>query len=329
VTALLIINAACFGAVVLGVHTLGRLYFSPAAAWWAAALLAIHPLFLFFVSDFWDTYVALAIFVWALVAAARGVGPTGASVLGAALGMLSLTDASYLFAYPLIVWQASGSSPINLRRRSIALAVLFFCLTLTPWTLRNAMVFHRLMYVRGGAALELWQGNRPGATGLLNNPTLALHPYKNGRQRALLKQIGETEYFRRCRQMFIQNLKADPWNFARMCAIRAGYILIGNPKVPQRAIPPFLFGALWHGVMVDKVAMGALTSLSGLLGICLAWRRAKKSLWIAGAGALAVLPFVLTSITDRYLLPLWAVFLLFGGHLISTVIQRFQKLNAP
>ena len=148
---------------------------------------------------------------------------------------------------------------------------------------------------------------------------------KNGEQRELLKNIGENEYFLRCRQMFIHDLLADPWNFPRMCLIRAGYILIGNPKVPERAIPPFLAGNLWHGVMVDKVTMGVLTSLLGMAGIGLAWRKARNALWIAWAGALAVFPFVLTSITDRYLLPLWAIFLLFGGLFISKALAALRS----
>jgi hypothetical protein len=325
VTALLILNAACFGAVAAGLCVLGRTHFSSAAGWLAAGLFAIHPLFLFFVGDFWDTYLALALFIWILIIVAPGVlTPGRASILGAAFGLLSLTNASYLFSYPLILWHGSRNQPRDIHWKRIALAVLSFCVVLTPWTIRNALEFHRLMYVRGGAEFEMWLGNRPGATGLLNDPTLADHPYKNGTQRALLIKIGEMEYFHRCREMFLGDLRDNPMRIAKLSVLRAWYLLWGNPKPPPHAIPPLLSGVIWKGMIIQKVAVNILTTLLGLGGIILACRRSPSMLWLAAAGALAVAPFVISSVTDRYGLPLWAIFLVFGGYLIASIFQPSQ-----
>jgi hypothetical protein len=193
ITALMAINAACFGAVVAGVCVLGRTHFSSAAGWVTAGLLAIHPSFLFFVGDYWDTYLALALFIWILIAAERSTKPVWAAIVGAGLGLLSLTNAAYVLAYPLIVWRAVRFESPPRRRRAVAFAVAAFCVTLAPWTVRNAATFGRLMYVRGGAEFELWLGNRPGASGLVNDATVADHPYKNAAQRAELIRIGEME----------------------------------------------------------------------------------------------------------------------------------------
>jgi len=322
ITALMAFNAVCFGAVVAGVGILGRIYFSSAAGWVAAGLLAIHPSFLFFVGDYWDTYLALALFVWILIAAERSAGPAWAIVVGAGLGLLSLTNASYVLAYPVIVWRAVRRESPPRQRGAVALAIAAFCLTLAPWTARNAATFGRLMYVRGGAEFELWLGNRPGASGLVNDATVADHPYKNVDQRMLLNRIGEMEYFHRCRVMFLQQLSADPWRFLRLCALRTGYLFIGDPDPPRGAIPPFLAGTVRDGVMIEKLAVTALTAVLGLGGLLLAWRRHCRINWLVAVGLLSVSPFVVTSVTDRYLLPMWTIFLLFAGFLVSSAFRQ-------
>jgi hypothetical protein len=322
ITALMAFNSACLGAVVAGVGIFGRINFSSVAGWLAAGLLAIHPSFLFFVGDYWDMYLALALFIWILIAAEYSTGPAWAILVGAGLGLLSLTNASYVLAYPLIVWRAVRRQSPPRRGKAIALSVAVFCLVLAPWTVRNAATFGRLMYVRGGAELELWLGNRPQASGLVNDATVADHPYKNVAQRALLNRIGEMEYFHRCRVIFARQLSADPWRFLRLCALRTGYLFIGDPDPPPGAKPPFLSGVVRDGVMIEKVAVSILTAALGLGGMFLAWRRHCRVNWIVAVGFLSVLPFVITSVTDRYLLPLWTIFLLFAGFLISSAFRQ-------
>lgn len=319
---LMVINALCFGAVVSGARVLGGSFFSPAAGWIAAVLIAIHPSFLFFVGRYWDMYLALALFVWILIFAKRCTNPRLAAALGVGLGLLSLTNASYLFTYPLILWRGMRHQSQAARRKALGWCLAAFCITLAPWTIRNAVTFGQLMYVRGGAEFELWLGNLPGASGLINDATLAQHPFVNPVQRSLLVRIGEMEYFERCRVGFIQNVWADPWRFLRLCAMRAGYLFIGDPHPIRTELPPFLAGYIWHGITIDKLVLNAATSLLGVGGFWLAWRRRRGSVWLMGAGLLAVGPFVFTSVTDRYLLPLWMVFLLYAGFVVSWALGR-------
>ena len=98
----------------------------------------------------------------------------------------------------------------------------------------------------------------------------------------------------------------------------------GAAAVAFHAIPPLLSGVIWKGMMIQKVAVNILTTLLGLGGIILACRRSPSMLWLAAAGALAVAPFVISSVTDRYGLPLWAIFLVFGGYLIASIFQPSQ-----
>jgi len=324
-TALMLLNACCFAAVVAGIRGLGAACFSPAAGWVAAGLLIIHPIFLFYISQYWDAYLALALFIWILVAVQRSSGLASVLTIAAGLGVLSLINAAYVFAYPLIVWRAVRLQPMSRRFNAIALSVGVFCLVLAPWTVRNAIEFRRLMYVRGGAEFELWLGNRIGASGLIDDATLAQHPFVNPARREALIRDGEMEYFRQCRVAFVRRVRSDPLSFFRLCSRRALYALTGEPLPLRRGVPPFLTGVVRDGIMIDKVALGTLTSALGIGGLVLAWWRGSKGLWLALAGFLSVTPYLVTSIADRYLLPLWAIFILFGGFLISSVGSTHQR----
>jgi hypothetical protein len=119
-------------------------------------------------------------------------------------------------------------------------------------------------------------------------------------------------------------VRSDPLSFFRLCSRRALYALIGEPLPLRGGVPPFLTGVVRDGIMIDKVALGALTSALGIGGLVLAWRRGSKGLWLALAGFLSVAPYLVTSISDRYLLPMWAIFILLGGFLISSVGSPHQ-----
>jgi hypothetical protein len=315
---LMVFNALCFGAVVAGARVLGRCAFSPAAGSLAAVLIALHPSFLFFVGRYWDMYLALALFVWILILAEGCTQPILGATLGLGLGLLSLTNASYLLTYPLILWRAVRRQSPAMRLKTLGCSLIVFCIVLTPWTVRNAMTFGRLMYVRGGAEFELWLGNLPSASGLINDATLAQHPFVNPAQRQLLVGIGEMQYFRRCRLAFEREIATNPLRFLRLCALRSGYLFIGDPDPIRTDVPPFLAGYICGGIMIDKLTLNSLTALLGVGGALLAWRRRRGSMWLIALGFLAVTPFIVTSVTDRYLLPLWTIFLLFAGFLISS-----------
>jgi hypothetical protein len=129
--------------------------------------------------------------------------------------------------------------------------------------------------------------------------------------------------------MFAEDLRADPWRFLRLCALRTGYLFIGDPDPPRGAIPPFLSGTVRGGVRINKLAVTALTAVLGLGGIFLAWRRRCRVNWIVAVGFVSVSPFVVTSVTDRYLLPLWTIFLLFAGFLISSAFGQKRACRTP
>ena len=178
VLALLTVNALSFGVIAAGVFRLGRRYVSSTTGWLAALFLVVNPVLLYFVTDWWDSYVALAMFVGLIVAAAE-TPPwrlQGSALVGAMMGVLSLTNPSYALSYPLLI--VVGLRGQNWRRRfaGILVCAVGFIVVLSPWTIRNALVFDRFIPVRGGAGYYLWLGNQPSATGWLEGDMLQAGP---------------------------------------------------------------------------------------------------------------------------------------------------------
>ena len=201
VPVLLAVNSASFGVIAAGIFRLGRFYLSPLAGWVAALLLAVHPVLLYFITDWWDSYVALAIFIALIVVAAempKWRRMPGCALMGAMMGVLSLTNPSYLLSYPLLILFGLRGLSWRQRLSGVAVCLAGFIVVLTPWTIRNAFVFDRFIPVRGGAGYYLWLGNQPAATGWLEGDMLNAGPAVSHSERALILTMGEPKYFDLC-----------------------------------------------------------------------------------------------------------------------------------
>ncbi len=87
-----------------------------------------------------------------------GLGALGEPILAAPFALCWL-----LFAWRARAVRATGATAPALRP---ALVVAAACaLTLAPWMLRNAVVLHRLAFVKSSFAYVAWQGNHRGGSG--------------------------------------------------------------------------------------------------------------------------------------------------------------------
>jgi len=285
----------------------------------------------------WDNSLALAIFLWLVVAASRIRNKAGMVELGVGCGLLLLTNAAYAAAVPVVLLIARFSSQRNKNAHvgwevatatgnggqcppynRLGFGVVAVVVTLLPWTARNYIQFNRLLFVRGNLAAELWLGNQPGTTGWTTLAMLQSHPSVDPVERRLVFQLGEMKYFDLCRRRFWDEFHDAPGDFIRRCGYRAAYLLLGEPSRPHAAMDIALAGV-------------------GLTGIWIAWRKRMQSAGIAAAGLLAGLPYVPTQVHDRYALPVRAMLTLMAAAGICAVIERlafarnrtFQKEPLP
>jgi len=324
VTALMLLNAVFFGMIVVGTARLATLIFgSQVPGLLAAGLLAVHPLFLFYMADFWDGFMSLAIFVW-LTVAAMWLGHVGrisrlnAGAIGVSMGLLALTNASYVVCFPVLLYLAFR--PLSARGWiSAAIACAACLVVISPWTIRNYEQFGRLIPVRTGSGIQFWIGNAPVSQGWLDAKAFAVHPYVNPIERQSLLTLGEPAYDDLAFERFKAGFFSSPFEYFADCLRRSMYLLVGDPASPTDF--PLLFNWEWRGVFWDGLLLNASVAILGVGGMIASrrFRYPQRGLPVLAAGA--ALPFIVTAVTDRYSLPLRWLLVLYAAACLWMLVR--------
>jgi arylsulfatase A len=189
-------------------------------------------------------------------------------------------------------------------RSRLLVTMLAAALTLSPWTIRNYLVFGRLIPVKSNAAYELYQSQCLQPDGLIRHATFASHPHMlPGRERQQYKDLGETAFLDAKRQRFWQSVSADPMGFIKRVADRffgvtLWYVPFDRASEARR---PWL---LWVNRLIYPLPFLGLLVLA-----CSAGRERLHGVqWaVMGVYVFYLLPYVGISYYDRYMLPLLAV----------------------
>jgi Dolichyl-phosphate-mannose-protein mannosyltransferase len=136
-----------------------------AGAFWAVSLpLLLMP------TVFWETCLSTLSLIVMIDLASGGL--TGYKrlrwvAMGVLCGVAGLTNPALILAllsiYGWAVWQRRKRIPIE-----AFVGIVVFFLIFAPWPIRNARVLHSFIPLRSTIGYELWIGNRPGATGFLD-----------------------------------------------------------------------------------------------------------------------------------------------------------------
>jgi 4-amino-4-deoxy-L-arabinose transferase-like glycosyltransferase len=96
--------------------------------------------------------------------------------------------------------------------RLSSFAVLAFALTISPWIIRNQLVFHGKVLFRSNFGLELWLGNNPEVP---DTWTWWLHPLDSPAEYREFTRLGEVAYTDGKKAAAIQFIKTHPADVAR------------------------------------------------------------------------------------------------------------------
>ena len=147
------------------IFLIARRSFGERVGRWAAWGWAIFPYGIYFSAAWaWSTHLLLLCLCW-LLYLAQEMEQSSRLGLWAGFGLLAgfagLTEPSALIVVPFLVALACW----QLRRQGKswfmpgAVASLALAAAISPWVIRNAMVFHRFIPMRDNMGLELWMGN--------------------------------------------------------------------------------------------------------------------------------------------------------------------------
>ena len=147
---------------------------------------------------------------------------------GLVWGIAALTNPSLLSFLP-----ASGLYPVFrlyrnrtpwLRQAALAAALFFVCIT--PWLVRNRVVFGHWVFIRDNAPFEFSLGNYHLSNGM---GWYGKHPSQNKFEYAKYAQMGELAYIGVHKRAALGFVKQYPGEFFSLCWTRLVAFWVGNP----------------------------------------------------------------------------------------------------
>lgn len=260
--------------------------FGERVALWAAWGWALFPNGIYFSAAWaWSTHLLLLCLLWLLYLAQRMEGSARLGLwagFGLLAGFAALTEPSIIVVIPflllLAVWRLAHAGKRWLL--PVVVASLALAATISPWLIREAMVFHRFIPMRDSMGLEMWMGNNGND---LHWTSDAKHPLHDAGELAAYN-AGEVAYMDHKAQQAKAYIHDHPRWYAWMCARRAVYLWTGYWSFDSRYLA-------MEPTDPENIPFAAGMTLLGLLGLFLAWRQQPFEV-IRYAGVLFLFPLM-------------------------------------
>ncbi len=295
-----------------GVYLLGAEIFSPRAGLWAAGMAAIYPHLIFYNARiFTETPFTLfsLLAIWFFIRLMRS--PSRKNLAGTVV-FLSLAILTRPAGIALLIIMVAFIlfKQINRLNIKIALFILVFTMVLmSPWIVRNYVVFHRIIPVTTQGGVVLW---------VSNNHYVAYHPYYYGMHRlyqylpGAARLIPDDEIARSsyATQYTGQFIRSYPGDIPR---------LLWN-KMRRFWEKDFSTGSARRWMYEYSYLMILLLAAGGVIMAIRAGNRKTVYLWLILLASF--LPALIFWAGARIRLPAEPVLILFAAYLLSEIYRR-------
>jgi 4-amino-4-deoxy-L-arabinose transferase-like glycosyltransferase len=165
IIALLSVNCVFSALACIPVFLIAKRSFGPRVALFAGWVWAFFPYGVYFAAEWpWSTHLLLLCLCWLFYLAQR-MEQSGDWRLWAGFGLLAgfagMTEPSVLAVVPFLLllacWQLRRTGLRSLLPAAIASVAL--AIAISPWMIRNALVFHRFIPMRDSMGLEMYLSN--------------------------------------------------------------------------------------------------------------------------------------------------------------------------
>lgn len=285
------------------------------------ALAARFHLAYQFTHDSWMVLLATDAVLCGVVWNRWGEGRGRAARWGVVGGLAALVSPIVGFAWG--AWTLAD----GVRRRAwgrLALALLAACVAVSPWVVRNAVVFGKFIPLKSNLAYELYQSQVYSDEGRLRGRTFGTHPYAtDGAERAQYAALGEVAFLDSKREQFIESVALNPGVFIdkaidRFKAATFDYSPMEDREYDRR----WTFWACHVSQPLPAFAALALLLVAPA-------RRLQPACWgVLGLLAAYLLPYVVVSYYDRYEFPLWGLKVLAVAFWLDILLGGGKKSDA-
>ena len=229
---ILLINSVSSSLVCIPIVKIGELTLGRKIGVWAGWIWACGLSFMRWPTTWvWETGVSallLSILFLQSLRLARNSNAKAWARFGLVWGVAALTNPALLSFLP-----ASGIYAASKLRRNrepwlkpSAMSAIVFVLCISPWMIRNRVVFGEWIFIRGNAPFEFSLGNYHLSTGL---GWFGKHPSQNKYEWAKYAQIGEVAYVAEKKKEALAFVTQYPREFVGLCGTRMKAFWIGSP----------------------------------------------------------------------------------------------------
>jgi hypothetical protein len=323
---LLLFNAFCSGLVCLVLVALGRRTVGLKAAILGAWVWAFWPMSVWESHRIWESSLSVLLFTLTFLSllALQKEKQTGFGALcGLLWGLTALTNPAILaFVIPALIYLVFREKT---SRNSIpaahGIALLMMCITISPWIIRDYVVFHRFMAIRDGLPLELYLGNHQQGPGENVLSGQVCNSLKENRK---LAELGELTYLQEKAEAAKAFIVAHPGEFGTRTVKRAFYFWASTPEgwLDVGGTKRALFAEL----MNLRRPLFALSSILAFIGLVIGWRRQLPGIVLFTILlVLPPLPYYLTHGENRYRHPIEPEIMLLAAYTLVTAIEYSRK----
>ena len=284
--AVLSLNCVFSALACIPVFLIARRSFGPRAALWSGWAWAFSPYGIYFSAEWaWSTHLLLLCLCW-LFYLAQTMEVSSKLRLWGGFGLLAgfagLTEPSILAVIPILLAVAGKQLACAGKAwfRPGLVASLAMTVVVSPWIIRNAVVFHTFIPMRDSMGMEMYLGNNGNSFHWRSGDH---HPNHDPKELAEYN-AGELAYMYRKSEQADAYILAHPEWYFWMSARRAIYLWTGYWSFDR---------AYLAEEPLDPANIPVATSLSlmGITGLVMTWRRRRFEA-IRYAGLLLLYPFM-------------------------------------
>jgi 4-amino-4-deoxy-L-arabinose transferase-like glycosyltransferase len=250
------------------IFLIARRSFGARVALWAAWVWVFFPYGIYFSAAWaWSTHLLLLCLCWMLYMAQdleRSPRLALWAGFGALAGFAALTEPSILVVVPFLLLLAAWRLASAGKRWLLpgVVASLTLAAVISPWLIREDLVFHRFIPMRDGMGLEMWMGNNGDNLRWTSDDK---HPLHDAAELANYN-AGELAYMDHKAHLADAYIQGHPRWYAWMCVRRAVYLWTGYWSFDSRYLA-------MEPTDPENIPLAAGLTLLAFLGLFLAWRK--------------------------------------------------------